>query len=343
MRIRDKEVGPGRPTYVIAELSANHRGSIDVAVEIVRAAAAAGANAIKTQTYTADTMTIESDQEPFLITGGTPWDGRTLYELYSEAQMPWEWHEPLRDEAHRFGMAYISTAFDVSSVTHLTDIGIDAYKIASFELVDTNLIASVAATGRPVIISTGMSSLHEIDDAIKVAAKERTALLHCTSSYPAPIKDANLTSIPDMKERYGLPIGLSDHTLGTVVAIAAAAAGADLIEKHLIDDRGAGGPDAAFSLEPSEFAAMVGGIRQVDSAMGRPRTGPTDSEKPALRFRRSLFVTKDMAEGDEFDESNVRSIRPSEGLPPKQLKNVLGRRATRAIEAGSPLTEELIG
>jgi N-acetylneuraminate synthase len=343
--IGGRVIGPGHPPYVIAELSANHRQDLGRAIELVRIAREVGADAVKLQTYTPETMTIDSDKPPFRIGEGTIWQGRRLFELYSEAQTPWDWHRPLRDEATRLGLECFSTPFDLSALAFLEDLDMHVYKIASFELVDIALIEAAAATGKPLIVSTGMANIEEIDEAVRVARTAGdggVALLRCNSTYPAPPADMDLRTIVDMMARWNAPIGLSDHTLGTASSVAAVALGATIIEKHLTFARDEGGPDAAFSLEPNEFADLVRDIRDVHVALGGVRYGPTAKEHASLSFRRSLFVVEDVAEGGTFTERNVRSIRPADGLAPKCLPTVLGRRARRAIERGTPLTWDLV-
>jgi pseudaminic acid synthase len=346
MRIAGRPVGedPTR-TFVIAELSANHGGSLDGALELVRAAAEAGADAIKLQTYRPDTITIESDLEPFRISAGTVWDGQTLFSLYTDAYTPWEWHAALRDEALRLGVAWFSSPFDRSAVDFLESLDVPAYKIASFELVDIPLIERVAATGKPTIMSTGMATLDEIGEAVNAARNagaEQIALLKCTSAYPAPADEANLRTIPDLAERFGVPVGLSDHTLGTAVPVAAVAVGAVIVEKHMTLRRADGGPDSGFSLEPREFAEMVAEIRTAERALGEVSYTPTQGEVGSRGLRRSLFVVEDVARGEPFTDANVRSIRPGHGLHTRHLPEVIGRMAARNVRRGTPLTWDLI-
>jgi N-acetylneuraminate synthase len=340
-----RPVGPGQPTYVIAELSANHQHNLDHAIRIVHAAHQAGADAVKLQTYTADTMTIDADTPPFVIGEGTLWAGRRLYELYGEAATPWEWHQPLLDAATELGLQLFSTPFDASAVAFLDAFDPPCFKIASFELVDLPLIREVASRGRTLIMSTGMASEGEIDEAV-FTAREGGApgivLLRCNSSYPAQPDEMDLRTIPAMAERWGVPVGLSDHTLGTVTATTAVALGACVIEKHLTLRRSDGGPDAAFSLEPAEFASMVSTVRECEAALGGVRYGPSDHERNSLAFRRSLFVVEDMAAGETFTEHNVRVIRPADGIAPRHLPEVLGKRAAAAIRRGTPLDWALI-
>lgn len=343
--IGDREIGPGRPVYVIAELSANHGHDLATARAIVDAAAAAGADAVKLQTYTADTMTIDSDAPPFRIGEGTLWAGRNLYELYEEATTPWAWHAELQAQAAELGLDLFSTPFDATAVDFLADLGTPAMKIASFELVDLELIRAAAATGQPLIISTGMATEAEIDEAVTTAVGAGAAgivLLRCNSSYPAPVAEMDLRTIPAMAERWGVPVGFSDHTLGTTAATVAVSLGACVIEKHLTLRRADGGPDAAFSLEPEEFASMVAAVREAEASLGGVRFGPSEHERHSLAFRRSLFVVADVAAGERLTRENVRAIRPGDGLAPRHLDEVLGRAAGRAIERGTPLVWDLL-
>ncbi len=345
IRIGTREIGPKRPVYVIAELSANHRGSFDDAVKIVRAAREVGADAVKLQTYTADTLTIPSDAEPFRHQGGSLWAGRTLHDLYAEASTPWEWQPKLQEVAHEVGIDLFSSPFDPTAVDFLETMNVPAYKIASFELVDLPLIRRVAATGKPVILSTGMATLDEVDEAVAAArgaGAAGVALLKCTSAYPALPEEMNLLTIPALAERFGTPVGLSDHTLGIVAPVAAVSLGAAIVEKHLTLSREAGGPDAAFSLEPREFAEMVASIRIAEKVLGEVRHAPTEREAESRRFRRSLFVVRDVKAREAFTAENVRSIRPAAGLSPKYLEAVLGRHAARDIVSGTPLSWDLV-
>ena len=341
-----REIGPGHPVYVIAELSANHGHSYDRAVELVRAAKEVGADAVKLQTYTPDTITIAADTPPFRIGRGTIWEGRTLHDLYAEAYTPWEWQPKLKALADDLGLHLFSAPFDHTAVDFLEQLDPPAYKIASFELVDHALITKAASTGRPLILSTGMASLTEIDAAVAAAragGATGVILLRCNSTYPAVPEEMDLRTIPHMAETWGVPVGLSDHTLSDTAAIAAVTLGACVIEKHLIVDREEGGPDAAFSLEPAAFRALVDRVRETEAAIGRVRYGPSPSELPSTAFRRSLFAVADIAEGEVLTGTNVRSIRPSDGLAPSELPAVLGRRATRAIARGTPLSWDLVG
>lgn len=340
-----RRIGADAPVYVIAEMSGNHRHHLSEARRLVLAAAEAGADAVKLQTYTPETMTIDAEQEHFRVGPGTVWEERSLWDLYGEAATPWEWHRELRELALECGLELFSSPFDTSAVEFLETLDVPAYKIASFELGDHRLIRHAAATGKPLILSTGMATFEEIERALEVvraAGDPAVALLKCTSAYPSPADEMNLRTIPYLEERFAVPIGLSDHTLGTVVPIAAVALGARIVEKHLTLYRDAGGPDAAFSLEPDEFTAMVEAVRTTEAALGEVSEGPTSHESASLVFRRSLFVVADVAAGERLTERNVRSIRPGHGLEPRHLERVLGRRARIDIERGTPLSWELI-
>ncbi len=343
--IEGRRIGPGEPPYIIAEISGNHNGSFERAVGLLEAAGESGADAVKLQTYTPDTITIDHDGPEFIIRGGL-WDGRKLYDLYQEAHTPWEWQERLFERGRELGVTVFSSVFDETSVRFLEDLGAPAYKIASFEIVDLPLIRCCARTGKPVIISTGMAGLGEIQDALAAAGDEgceEAVLLHCVSGYPAPAEDYNLRTIGHMAEAFGVPVGLSDHTLGTAVPVAAAALGACVIEKHLTIARSEGGPDAAFSLEPSEFKEMVDACRIAGRSTGRVSYKAAGSEAGSLRLRRSLYVVKGVRAGEVFTRDNVRSIRPGGGLAPKHLEDVLGRRAACDIEGGTALAWHHLG
>lgn len=338
-------IGPGHPTYIIAEMSANHGKDFQRAVEIIHAMKAAGADAVKLQTYTPDTITINCDRPEFRIGKGTIWEGKTLYDLYGEAFTPWEWQPKLQQVARDLGLAFFSTPFDDTAVDFLEAMRVPAYKIASFEIVDLALLRRVARTGKSLIISTGMATQDEIRDAVDAArgaGASQIALLKCTSAYPAPPDEANLRTIPALAETFGVVAGLSDHTLGIALPVAAVALGASIIEKHFTLARSDGGPDGAFSLEPEEFRRMVEAIRTAEKALGNISFGVTKEEEASRVFRRSLFVVEDMQEGQEFTAKNVRSIRPGYGLPPKHLEEILGRKAVHAIARGTPLTWELL-
>jgi pseudaminic acid synthase len=345
LAIAGRRIGPAHPVYVVAELSGNHNGRFERAEAILRAAHAAGADAVKLQTYTPDTITIDCDAAPFRIGGGTLWDGRTLHALYREASTPWEWHAPLARLAAELGMQCFSSPFDETAVEFLEQQGAPAYKIASFELVDLPLLARVARTGKPVIVSTGMATLPEIEEAIgtlRAAGAREVAVLRASSAYPAPAAEMHLRALAELTARFGVVTGLSDHTLGTSVAVAAVALGASIVEKHLTLARADGGPDAAFSLEPHEFRALVDDVRVAHQALGEARFGPTDAERASLAFRRSLFVVEDVKAGEQFTARNVRSIRPASGLHTRHLPEVLGRRASRDVARGTPLSWDLV-
>lgn len=330
--------------FIIAELSANHNGSIDNAIETIRAARRAGADAIKFQTYTADTLTIDSGFEDFKLKQGTIWDGRFLYELYSQAYTPWEWHERLFEVAAEEGLICFSSPFDKSAVDFLERLAVPAYKIASFEITDIPLIEYVAAKGKPVIISTGIAGLEDIESAINACKRQgnnQIALLKCTSSYPAPMEEANLIMIKDLADRFGVISGLSDHTLGTTAPVIATVLGAKIIEKHFIIDRSIGGPDASFSLNESEFTAMVAAVREAEVAVGKTDYTLTSKQVKGREFSRSLYVVKDVQKDDLITEENVRSIRPGFGMHPKFLPDILGKRFTRAVKKGERMTESL--
>jgi N-acetylneuraminate synthase len=338
--IGGRVIGPHAPTFFIAELSANHNGRFETAAELIRAAHRAGADAIKLQTYTADTITLRSDRPEFRLGGGGLWAGRTLHELYSEAYTPWDWQPKLKAVADELDLPLFSTPFDPSAVDFLEAMGVPAHKIASFELVDLPLIERVARTGKPVIMSTGMATLAEIGDAVDAVRRtgnDQLVLLKCTSAYPSPPSAMNLRTIPHLAEAFDVPVGLSDHTLGTAVPVAAVALGACVIEKHLTLSRSDPGPDSAFSLEPDEFRAMVDAVRTAEQALGRVSYGPTPDEVKSRVYRRSLWVIENVAAGEELTERNVRSVRPGHGLPPRHLPEVLGRRAAVDIAAGTPL------
>ena len=345
LRIGGHEIGPGHMVYVIAEISANHNQNYDKAVEIIHAAEAAGANAVKLQTYTADTITIASDKEWFRIGGGTLWDGLTLHELYEKAFTPWEWQPRLKQVANSLGLDCFSSPFDESAVDFLEKMDVPAYKIASLEVVDMLLLRKVASTGKPVIMSTGTATLDEITeavDALRRAGARQIALLKCTTAYPAPPEEMNLATIPAMQQKFQLPVGLSDHTIGIAVPAAAVAFGACIVEKHLCLSRSDPGPDSAFSLEPHEFKEMVDAVRVSKKAVGEVHFGLTKTEEAGRVFRRSLFVVRDIKAGERFSHDNIRSIRPGHGLHTRHYEEVLGRQATRDIERGTPLSWELV-
>ena len=332
-------------TFIVVELSANHNQDFNLAIETIKAAAKAGADAVKVQTYTADTITIDCDNKYFQIKQGTLWDGKTLYALYKEAYTPWEWQPELKQLAEDLGLIFFSTPFDKSAVDFLEGLKVPIYKIASFEISDIPLIKYVASKGKPIIISTGIAELKDIEDAVNAcreAGNNNIALLKCTSAYPAPIEEANLKTIPDLAERFGVIAGLSDHTMGSSSAIAAVALGAKIIEKHFILDRKSGGPDSSFSMEPDEFADMVKSIREVEKAVGEVKYDLSEKVKNNRIFARSLFVVKDIKAGEIFTIKNIRSIRPGYGLPPKYFDDIIGKKATKNIKRGTPLIWDLI-
>jgi N-acetylneuraminate synthase len=343
IEVNETRIGQGYPTYFVAELSANHNQSYEQAVKLVRAAKAAGANAIKLQTYTPETLTIDCDTEPFRIPDGNTWGGQTLYQLYQKAYTPWEWQPKLKKLANDLGLECFSSPFDHNAVDFLAKMDVPAYKIASFELVDLPLIKYIAQQGKPIIMSTGLSTLGEIDEALRTvreAGGKQVALLRCKSAYPALPEEMDLRTIPHMTDLFGLPVGLSDHTLGHALAIAAVSLGACIIEKHLTLSRSMPSPDSAFSIEPEEFKVMVENVRLVENALGRINYEPSEQELKNRVFRRSLFIIRDMKAGDEFTVNNVRSIRPGAGLAPRFLPDVLGCQASRDIARGTPLAWE---
>lgn len=337
-------IGAGFPPYVIAEMSANHNGSIENAYALISHAKAAGAAAVKLQTYRPDTITLDCSDREFLIDSGL-WAGKTLYQLYSEAYMPWEWHKPLFDHARKVGITIFSSPFDKTAVDLLEDLNAPAYKIASFEAVDIPLIKYAAATRKPLIISTGMADaeeIHEAIDAARSAGCTQLAILRCVSGYPAPADEYNLRTIPDMLDRFGVTVGLSDHTLDNTTAVVSVAVGASIIEKHFTLDRSAGGPDDSFSLEPSELAQLCSSAKMAWSAMGNVNYGPKSSEIGNVKFRRSLYFVKDIAPGEIITEDAVRSVRPGFGLAPKYLSSIVGKRAKHAIYSNTPVTREAV-
>lgn len=345
LQINGRSIGPGKPTYIIAEMSANHNHDFKMAVKIVEAAKEAGADAVKLQTYTPDTLTIDCDNEYFQVKG-TIWEGYNLYKLYGEAYTPWEWQPKLKKIANDLGMDLFSTPFDFSAVDFLEQMDVPAYKIASFENVDLPLLRRVAATGKPIIMSNGMATLAELDEAVqtlRAAGAGQLALLKCVSSYPAKPEDMNLRTIPHLAQTFGVPVGLSDHSMDVAVPVTAVALGACIIEKHFTLSREIEGPDSAFSLEPDEFKQMVTAVRVAEKALGSVRYGPTQTESGSRVFRRSLFVVEDIAEGEEFTEQNVKSIRPGYGLHTRHLPDVVGMRASRTVKRGTPMSWDLLG
>ncbi len=344
-RVGKRRIGEGNPVFVVAELSGNHKGDIRRALKIIDEAAGAGADAVKLQTYTPDTMTINSHDPLFIVRTNPAWKGKTLYELYKEAYTPWKWHKRLFAYAKKRGLICFSTLFDETAVDFLEKLKVPIYKVASFEIVDIPLLKRIGRTKKPVILSRGMASREEIARAIRTLKQSGTpeiVLLHCVSAYPAKPKDMNLKTIPDLKRRFRVQVGLSDHTLGNDVAIAAVALGATVVEKHVTLKRSDGGPDAAFSLEPQELTALVRSIRTAEAALGRPTYTKSADEKENMVFRRSLFVVKDMKKGERFTKENLRSIRPGYGLAPRFFDSVLGKCAKRTIKRGAPLSRALI-
>ncbi|MEW6005435.1 MAG: pseudaminic acid synthase [Stygiobacter sp.] len=345
IQIGDKFIGDDEKTFIIAELSANHNQKFDIAIQSIKAIKECGADAVKLQTYTPDTITINSDKEYFQIKQGTIWDGTTLYELYKQAFTPWDWQPKLKEYAESLGLICFSSPFDKTAVDFLEVLNVPAYKVASFEITDLPLIEYIAKKNKPIIISTGIATLEEIDEVVKIckdAGNDKIILLKCTSEYPAPIEDANLSAIKFLNDKYNVIAGLSDHTLGIDVPIASVALGAKVIEKHFILDRNIGGPDSSFSLEPNEFKQMVESIRNVEKAIGKPKFELSEKILKSRKFARSLFVVENIEQGEIFTEQNVRSIRPNYGLAPKYLKDVLGRKAKTKIEKGTPLSWDLI-
>jgi len=342
MKIQGRLIGQGQPCYVIAELSANHGGSLEQALRIVRAAKEAGADAIKLQTYTADTMTLNVDNDYFRIKGGL-WDGEHLYQLFQRASTPWEWHKTIKQEAERLQMHCFSSPFDETAVDFLESLDVGAYKVASFELVDDPLLIKIAQTKKPVIMSTGMATLDEIQHAVGVLSAHGTtelALLKCVSAYPAPAQEMHLRTMADMRQRFKCPVGLSDHSLGSTVAVAAVALGAELIEKHIKLNQDDDTPDTAFSMTPEAFGEMVDALRLAEAALGQVRYQQTSNE--LVMNRRSIFVSQDIKKGQVFSRDNIRVIRPGNGLSPKYYAQLLGTKAKQDIARGTPLTEAMI-
>ncbi|MBQ7944664.1 MAG: pseudaminic acid synthase [Lachnospiraceae bacterium] len=345
IEINGRKVGEGYPAYIIAEMSGNHAGSIERAKEIIRAAKDAGADCIKIQTYTPDTLTIDCDNEYFMVGNGT-WSGENLYQLYGKAYTPWEWQEELKEEAKKVGIDFLSTPFDETAVDFLEDMGLGFYKVASFEILHLPLLRYIARTGKPIIMSTGMSTLTEIDEAVRAIREEgneQIALLRCASAYPAITDEMNLKTMQNMADTFGVPVGLSDHSLGSVGAVTAVAMGASIIEKHFCLDRAIENPDSSFSMNPAEFKQMVDDIRQAEKAIGRVSYGATEQEESSMVFRRSIFCVEDIKQGEVLTEKNIRVIRPGYGLAPKYYPVMLGQIALQDIKRGTPMQLELAG
>ncbi|WP_282042223.1 pseudaminic acid synthase [Winogradskyella flava] len=345
MRIGPKKIGGENPCFIIAELSANHNGSLNTAIETIKAAKEAGADAIKLQTYTPDTLTIDCDKDYFKIEGGTLWDGKTLYQLYGEAYTPWEWHQELFRVANELDLVCFSSPFDITAVDFLEKFDVPAYKIASFEIQDIPLIEYAASKGKPIIISTGIAEEKDIELAVNTCrsiGNDNIILLKCTSSYPAPLDLANLNTIPDLKDRFKVEVGFSDHTYGSLAPIVATTLGAKVIEKHFILDKSIGGPDADFSLDSVEFAEMVNKVRDTEQLLGKVSYDISEKVKKNRKFARSLFVTQDVKPGDIISEKNVRSIRPGYGLHPKYYNKILGKQFTCNVNRGEPLSLKMI-
>ena len=339
VKIGNRIVGENHPVFIVAEISANHLQDFDLAVQTIEAAHKAGADAVKLQTYTADTITLDCDSEHFLL-HDTIWEGKTLYQLYEEASTPWEWHAKLKEHAEGLGLIFFSSPFDITAVDFLENLDIPVYKVASFEITDTPLIEYIASKNKPVIISTGIAQTSDIEDAIKACKNEgndEIILLKCTSAYPTPLKEVNLRTMPDLSTRFNVLVGLSDHTLGISVPVAAVSLGACVIEKHLILNREMGGPDADFSLEPHEFKNMVKTIRDVEQALGEVSYSLTEKMKRSREFSRSLFIAEEIKQGESLTTENIRSVRPGYGLPPKHMKQVLGKKAKHNLKKGTPL------
>ena len=343
--LKNRSIGSSYPVFIIAELSANHLQNFDIAVDTIKAMKESGADAVKLQTYTPDTITIDSDNEYFQINQGTLWDGKTLYQLYQEAYTPWEWQPKLKEIAEELGLICFSSPFDRTSVDFLEEMNVPAYKVASFEITDIPLIEYIASKGKPVIISTGIATLADIEEAINACRRmgnDQMALLKCTSAYPAPLEDSNLRTIPNLVDTFNTVVGLSDHTLGISAPIASVALGAKIIEKHFILDRKMGGPDAAFSMEPDEFRSMVDAVREVEKALGTVNYVLTEKTKKSREFSRSLFVVEDVKAGESLTEENVRSIRPGFGLHPRYYRQIIDKKARTDIKRGTPLDWGLI-
>jgi pseudaminic acid synthase len=345
MKIGDRYVGAEHPIFIIAELSANHLQDFDLAVKTIKAMKDSGADAVKLQTYTPDTITIDCDNRYFRIKQGTLWDGKTLHQLYREAYTPWEWQPKLKEIAEDLGLICFSSPFDKTAVDFLESMNVPAYKVASFEITDTPLIEYIASKGKPIIISTGIASLCDIEEAINACRKmnnDQVSLLKCTSAYPASLEEINLRTIPNLAEIFKVTVGLSDHTLGISVPVAAASIGACIIEKHFILDRKLGGPDSAFSLESKEFKTMVTAVREVEKALGEISYEPTETAKKSKEFCRSIFVVKDVQQEELFTEDNIKSIRPGHGLHPRYIFDIYGKKAKKNLKKGMPLEWNLV-
>ena len=346
IRIGAREIGRDHPPFVIAEMSGNHNQSLERAMEIVDAAAQSGAHALKLQTYTADTMTLDLDEGSFHISDPeSPWSGTSLYELYQQAHTPWDWHGPIMARARELGMVAFSTPFDDSAVDFLEQLDVPCYKIASFENTHLPLIRRVAATGKPMIVSTGMATIAELDETVRAARDagcRDLVLLKCTSTYPASPENTNIVTIPHLRELFGCEVGLSDHTMGIGVSVASVVLGATVIEKHFTLNRADGGVDSTFSMEPAELAQLVIETKRAWQALGRVTYGPTEAEHSSIRFRRSLYVVEDLVAGQELSEQNLRAVRPGDGLPPKYLESLIGRKVNRSVSKGTPVTWDML-
>ena len=345
IKISNRKIGSNESTFIIAELSANHLQNFDIAVDTIKAMKESGADAVKLQTYTPDTITIDSDNEYFQIKQDSLWDGKTLYQLYQEAFTPWEWQPKLKQIAEELGLICFSSPFDKTSVDFLEEMNVPAYKVASFEITDIPLIEYIASKGKPVIISTGIATLADIEEAVHACRRtgnDQIALLKCTSAYPAPLEESNLRTIPNIADTFKTVVGLSDHTLGISAPIASVALGAKIIEKHFILNRKMGGPDAAFSIEPHEFKSMVEAVRDVEKALGTVNYDLTEKTKKSREFSRSLFVVEDIKAGELLTEENVKSIRPGFGLHPRYLEQIIGKNARTDVKRGTPLDWDLI-
>ena len=346
IKIGNRILGKGHPSFIIGELSCNHNGDYQLAVDSVMAMHAAGVDCLKLQTARPESITIDSRKKDFIIDGGTLWDNKSLFELYTEVYTPWEWHEPLQELAHSLGMEFFSSPFDHDAVEFLEAMNVPAYKIASFEITDIPLIEHAASKGKPIIMSTGVAREEDIREAVEACQRvgnEQIILLKCTSSYPTPLEEVNLNTIPLLREKFGVQVGLSDHTIGYVVPMGAVALGATLIEKHFIMDRALGGPDAAFSMNPSEFGLMIQNVRDVEKAMGLATLELSAKSAKNREFARSLYIVADMAEGEVFTKENIRSIRPGFGLSPRHLYEIIGKKTTIALEKGTPTSWDTIG